>query len=62
MKTICRFLWWISESSGIGLGQFAPQIFDWAIGSKPVQMKRGDTGAVMGYLNADNRQHYDPKE
>jgi hypothetical protein len=36
LKIPATILWNLSEWSGIGLGRFAPTVFGWMIGSKPV--------------------------
>lgn len=35
IKLICRALWWASETSGVGLGRFAPLVFGGCVGRMP---------------------------
>lgn len=34
IKMICRYIWNLSEATGIGLGRFAPIVFSGMIGAK----------------------------
>ncbi len=37
---ISQWIWWLSESTGIPLGRFAPYIFGGMIGCKGEQIKK----------------------
>lgn len=36
---IWRFIWWLSETSGIGIGRFAPFVFERMIGRDGKRIK-----------------------
>ena len=39
MRIIGTIIWEISETTGIGLGRYAPIVFGWMIGSKGTKLK-----------------------
>lgn len=39
MKTIYKFMWDLSEYTGISLGVFAPYVLDKILGTKPIKIK-----------------------
>lgn len=38
-KLIGKILWNFAESNNISLGKFAPIVFGWMIGSKPIKIE-----------------------